>query len=298
MKALIPLYFSQDTTTISKKDACLIHLAKNHPGIHTVNVLVLNNTPILHHGFALGTHKAYQSSTQSLGESAHCISQLGRKHDIVLTHTQNAIAPTIAHLLNWPHRYGFPLSPQTVASCYTAPPPPERLHTTSTSVQIEDTAVNTTHQPLISVTDNLEQFISLLYDAAILGDANNDASVLFAAGKGVANTKLFIECTNALNTNVAFSYGAFSTGLLHQKTLVGKSGNCVSPTVYFAFGISGAPEHLCGIENAIIVAINKDPTAPIFRYAQYGFVGDAETALIALKKHRLLVDINPQILNN
>jgi electron transfer flavoprotein alpha subunit len=99
-------------------------------------------------------------------------------------------------------------------------------------------------------------------------------SVLIAVGRGITheeNIELAEELATALGGVVCASRPVVDQGWLPISRMVGKSGKRVKPTVYLAFGISGAPEHVEGMSDSdVIIAINTDPAAPIFDVAQYG----------------------------
>lgn len=117
------------------------------------------------------------------------------------------------------------------------------------------------------------------YEKPVTGDVDiTEADVIVAAGRGIKekeNLSLVEDLAGALGGVVAGSRPLIDKEWLPWSRQVGSSGKTVRPKLYIACGISGAMQHVTGMKNAgTIVAINIDPTAPIFGIAHYGVVGD------------------------
>jgi len=119
------------------------------------------------------------------------------------------------------------------------------------------------------------------------GEANiEDAKILVSCGRGVKNLDSAHELASKIKGSaVSSSRTLVDAGLMDHERQVGQTGKTVRPEVYLAFGISGAIQHLAGMEESeFIVAVNTDKNAPIFKVANLGIVADAEAVFKNLNK--------------
>ena len=111
---------------------------------------------------------------------------------------------------------------------------------------------------------------------------------IVAAGSGSVSGRLLAaarELAELLQGSVGATRPVVDDGLLPKERLIGQTGRTVAPELYLALGLSGSPHHVAGVRRAgRIVAINRDPRAPIFQFADVGYVADLEVVLPALVK--------------
>ncbi len=137
------------------------------------------------------------------------------------------------------------------------------------------------------VAERRRQFIGYVEPEA--GDVDiSQADVVLGIGRGVKdedNVAAVEELAELLGGVLAGSRPVIDAGWLPKDRQVGQSGKTVKPKLYIALGISGAFQHVAGMRSSdLIVAVNKDPEAPIFEVAHYGIVGDMMTVVTSLKE--------------
>jgi electron transfer flavoprotein alpha subunit len=124
-------------------------------------------------------------------------------------------------------------------------------------------------------------------EAVLSGVDITKADILVSVGQGIGDKKnipLVEELATLLNGTLSCSRPVVDKKWLTKDRQVGSSGKTVKPKVYLAIGISGSFQHLMGLKGGTIIAINKDPKAPIFRVADYGIVGDLFQVIPVLKE--------------
>lgn len=126
------------------------------------------------------------------------------------------------------------------------------------------------------------KFLSRSSVESDLPDLQN-AKIVLAGGRGLANESEFEELEKLalkMGAAVGTTRAVVDAGLAPNDWQIGQTGKIIAPDLYIGFGISGAIQHIAGIKDAkVIVAVNKDPEAPIFETADYGLVADAMTVI-------------------
>ena len=114
-----------------------------------------------------------------------------------------------------------------------------------------------------------------------------DAKVIVAAGRGVAgkeNFQIIRELADLLGGQIGATRACTDVHWVEETYEIGQTGQSVSPDLYIAAGISGAPQHMSGVKAKTLIVINTDEGAPIINYADYAIIGDMHTILPILKE--------------
>lgn len=146
----------------------------------------------------------------------------------------------------------------------------------------------TQHDVALLATDNRVE-IGEQHAAATGSVALEEADIVVAGGRGLGDAATFnalIEpLAEKLGAGIGSTRAVVDAGWRPYSEQIGQTGKAVAPGLYFAFGISGAVQHLSGMNRSkVIVAVNKDEDAPIFKIVDYGYAGDAKEFIPALLK--------------
>lgn len=152
----------------------------------------------------------------------------------------------------------------------------EKVNTDASNCKIEKVEVK------LADSDIRTKVLEIIKEKKDIVDIS-EANIIVSGGRGVGckeNFALLQELADALGGVVAGSRAAVEKGWVENAYQVGQTGKTVKPTIYIACGISGAIQHVAGMQDSeLIIAINKDETAPIMQVADYGIVGDVKKVI-------------------
>ncbi|QGG47445.1 electron transfer flavoprotein subunit alpha/FixB family protein [Heliorestis convoluta] len=167
----------------------------------------------------------------------------------------------------------FPLVVTVRPNAFTAAAPQEGSEQGKATPVVEVPSLAATEAP-VDLSAVIKEVVKHISSRPEL----TEADIIVSGGRGIKgpeNFPLIESLADTLGAAVGASRAAVDAGWRHHDDQVGQTGKTVSPTLYIACGISGAIQHLAGMNSSkVIVAINKDPEANIFKVADYGIVGD------------------------
>ena len=152
----------------------------------------------------------------------------------------------------------------------------EKVNTDASNCKIEKVEVK------LADSDIRTKVLEIIKEKKDIVDIS-EANIIVSGGRGVGsaeNFKILEDLAAALDGTVSASRAAVDNGWIDKAYQVGQTGKTVRPTIYIACGISGAIQHVAGMQDSeLIIAINKDETAPIMQVADYGIVGDVKKVI-------------------